>query len=68
VQGVWELAVGTAIAAAATPKTEHGGVLTVTCQTAAWAHELDLMSEELIQRLNRLLDGEILTGLRCRTV
>lgn len=68
VQVVWEQAVGEAIAAAATPKTEHNGVLTVTCQTAAWAHELDLMSDDLVQCLNLSLGVSILTELRCRLV
>jgi predicted nucleic acid-binding Zn ribbon protein len=67
VHKIWELAVGPAIAAAAQPSAEHDGVLTVTCAAAVWAQELDLMSVDLIPRLNTALDGEVVHELRCRT-
>jgi predicted nucleic acid-binding Zn ribbon protein len=67
VQGVWEEAAGTAIAAAARPSAERGGVLTVTCAAAVWAQELDLMAGELIARLNGALGDDTITELRCRT-
>jgi predicted nucleic acid-binding Zn ribbon protein len=67
VQECWERAVGEAIAAAARPTGEREGVLTVTCEAAVWAQELDLMAGELIPRLNAALGGPELTRLRCRT-
>jgi predicted nucleic acid-binding Zn ribbon protein len=67
VQKVWELAVGPAIAAAANPTAEHTGTLTVTCTAAVWAQELDLMSEDLIPRLNAALGEDAIRELRCRT-
>jgi predicted nucleic acid-binding Zn ribbon protein len=66
-QEVWERAVGPAIAAAAQPTAERDGVLTVTCEAAVWAQELDLMAGELIGRLNAALAGERIRELRCRT-
>jgi predicted nucleic acid-binding Zn ribbon protein len=66
VQEVWERAVGAAIAASARPAGERDGVLTVICEAAVWAQELDLMSDELIARLNDALDAETLRALRCR--
>jgi predicted nucleic acid-binding Zn ribbon protein len=66
-QEVWEGAVGPAIAAAARPTAERDGVLTVTCEAAVWAQELDLMAGELIARLNGALAGERIRELRCRT-
>ncbi|HWX73779.1 MAG TPA: DUF721 domain-containing protein [Solirubrobacteraceae bacterium] len=66
-QEAWERAVGPAIAAVALPTAERDGVLTVTCEAAVWAQELDLMAEELIARLNRALAGEPIRELRCRT-
>jgi len=66
-QEVWEDAVGPAIAAAARPTAERDGVLTVTCEAAVWAQELDLMAGELIARLNGALEGERIRELRCRT-
>ena len=67
VQGVWERAAGPQVAAAARPTAEHDGVLTVTCEAAVWAHELDLMAGELIPRLNAALGAESIRELRCRT-
>jgi predicted nucleic acid-binding Zn ribbon protein len=67
VQAVWELAAGPAIAAAARPTAERAGVLTVTCEAAVWAHELDLMACELIPQLNAALEEQAIRELRCRT-
>ncbi len=64
---VWELVVGPAIAAAASPTAEHTGTLTVTCTAAVWAQELDLMSGDLVQRLNAALGEDAIQELRCRT-
>ena len=67
VQEVWAQATGPAVAAAARPTAERGGVLTVTCEAAVWAQELDLMAAELLERLNAALGEEALRELRCRT-
>ena len=66
-QEAWAGAVGPAIAAAAQPTAERDGVLTVTCEAAVWAQELDLMAGELIARLNVAIAGERIRELRCRT-
>jgi predicted nucleic acid-binding Zn ribbon protein len=67
VQEVWERTVGPAIAASARPTAERDGVLSVTCEAAVWAQELDLMAGDLIPRLNAALAGEPIRELRCRT-
>lgn len=67
VQELWEQTVGAAVAEAGVPTAEHDGVLTITCADAVWAAELDLMSYELLARLNQALDGEPIRKLRCRT-
>ncbi len=67
VQGCWERAVGPAIASAARPTGERDGVLTITCEAAVWAQELDLMAVELVPRLNAALGEPAITELRCRT-
>ena len=67
VQEVWERTTGPAIATAARPTSEREGVLTVSCEAAVWAQELDLMAGELIPRLNAALGGEPIRELRCRT-
>ena len=65
VQRVWEEAVGAPVAAAATPTSERGGVLTVSCSASVWAQELDLMAPAILERLNdRLRRGKI-ARLRC---
>jgi predicted nucleic acid-binding Zn ribbon protein len=66
-QEIWERTTGPAIAAAARPTAERDGVLTVTCDAAVWAQELDLMAGELIPRLNAALGGDAIRALRCRT-
>jgi predicted nucleic acid-binding Zn ribbon protein len=67
IQEVWPSAAGPAIAAAARPTAEREGVLTLTCEAAVWAHELDMMAGELIERLNGALDEPAVVALRCRT-
>jgi predicted nucleic acid-binding Zn ribbon protein len=67
VQAVWEHAAGPAIASAARPTAERDGVLTIVCEAAVWAQELDLMSAQLIPRLNSSLGSEAIRELRCRT-
>jgi predicted nucleic acid-binding Zn ribbon protein len=59
--------VGDTIAHAARPTDERQGVLTVTCSSAVWAHELDLMAPQLIERLNEALGTPSIHALRCRT-
>jgi predicted nucleic acid-binding Zn ribbon protein len=66
VQACWEGVVGGAIAAAARPTAERDGVLTVQCEAAVWAQELDLMAPELLTRLNTALGEDRLHKLRCR--
>jgi predicted nucleic acid-binding Zn ribbon protein len=67
VQEIWVRAAGSAIAASARPTAEREGVLTVTCAAAVWAQELDLMSAQLIPRINDALGAEAVRELRCRT-
>jgi predicted nucleic acid-binding Zn ribbon protein len=67
VQTVWGRATGPRIAAAATPVAEREGVLTVVCESSVWAHELEMLSCELIDALNAELGSEALVKLRCRS-
>jgi predicted nucleic acid-binding Zn ribbon protein len=67
VQEAWERATGPAIAAAARPTAEREGVLTVSCEAAVWAQELDLMAGALLPRLNAELGEQAIRELRCRT-
>jgi predicted nucleic acid-binding Zn ribbon protein len=68
VQRVWEQAVGDVVAAQAEPTGERDGVLVVTCSSAVWAQELDLMAPDLVGRLNGLLAGAPVRALRCQAI
>jgi predicted nucleic acid-binding Zn ribbon protein len=65
IQRVWPQVVGPVIAAQADPSSERDGVLGVTCSSAVWAQELDLMGPELVGRLNAALGAESVSTLRC---
>jgi predicted nucleic acid-binding Zn ribbon protein len=67
VQRAWTDVAGDLIAAECEPTSERGGVVTVTCSSAVWAQELDLLSSELIERLNAVLEGQLVTALRCQS-
>src|SRR5262249_14673416 len=65
VQRVWATAVGEAIAGEAEPTAERDGVLTVTCSSAVWAQELDLMGPALVGRIHAALGAGSVRALRC---
>jgi len=65
VQRVWPDVVGDVVAAQADPTAERDGVLTVTCASAVWAQELDLMGPDLVARLNAELGASEVRSLRC---
>ena len=65
VQRVWAAVVGPAVAAEATPTGDRGGTLNVTCRSAVWAQELDLMGPDVVRRLNEALGREAVVALRC---
>lgn len=67
IQQVWTGALGAVIAEAGLPSAEREGVLTVTCTDAVWAAELDLMSSQVVTRLNEALGEDLVHKLRCRT-
>jgi predicted nucleic acid-binding Zn ribbon protein len=67
VQELWGSVAGELVASEARPTGERDGVLTVTCSAAVWAQELDLMSVELLARLNDALGAQRIRELRCRT-
>lgn len=66
-QQAWPAAAGPAIAAAAHPAAEREGVLTVSCEAAVWAQELELMEGALLERLNEALGEPAIRALHCRT-
>jgi predicted nucleic acid-binding Zn ribbon protein len=59
VQSAWPAVAGAALAASASPVSERGGTITVECESAVWAQELELLGPDLARRL-----GEAVTGGR----
>lgn len=58
VQSAWPEAVGERIAAAASPVSERDGTVTVACESATWAQELDLLGGQIAERLRSQLPSE----------
>jgi predicted nucleic acid-binding Zn ribbon protein len=56
VQASWRSVAGPALTASAMPVAEREGVVTVACDSAAWAQELELLAPDLVGRLNERLD------------
>jgi len=65
-QAAWAEAVGEQIAAVASPVSERGGEALIACRDSVWAQELDLMQEQLLQRLADRLGERAPRRLRFR--
>jgi predicted nucleic acid-binding Zn ribbon protein len=65
-QAAWGDAVGERIAAVASPVSERGGEVTVSCTDSVWAQELDLMQDQLLERLRERLGEQAPRRLRFR--
>jgi predicted nucleic acid-binding Zn ribbon protein len=66
VQAAWEEALGERLAAVATPVSERSGTLTVECADGVWAQELDLMQDQLLERLRGVLGEKAPQALKFR--
>jgi predicted nucleic acid-binding Zn ribbon protein len=58
VQAVWPQVAGSALSSHATPVSERDGVVTVACESAVWAQELELLGPDLLTRFGDALAGE----------
>ena len=58
VQAVWPEVAGPGMAASAAPVSEHDGVVTVACESAVWAQELELLGPDLLTRIGDALASE----------
>jgi predicted nucleic acid-binding Zn ribbon protein len=65
VQAVWKDAVGEANAAQGTPVRLAAGRLTVYCEHAGWAENLQLLGLEIARRINARLGDEAVREIRC---
>lgn len=66
VQAAWAETLGERLAAVATPVSERAGTLTVDCTDGVWAQELDLMQDQLLQRLQEVLGERAPQALKFR--
>ena len=57
-----------AFARAAEPVAERDGVITVACDSAVWAQELDLLSERVVEALNGAIGRPAVRRLRPRAL
>ncbi|MBN1528131.1 MAG: DUF721 domain-containing protein [Thermoleophilaceae bacterium] len=55
VQTLWPEVAGAALAAATAPVAEREGALTVACESSLWAHELELLQRDVLDRLGTAL-------------
>ena len=68
VQRAWAQAAGEAFARATEPVAERDGVVTVACESAVWAQELDLFSERVVEALNDAIGRPAVRRLRPRAL
>ena len=66
VQAVWAEAVGERVAAVTEPVSERAGTLVVACTDPVWAHELELLQEQFLERLRERLGERAPRSLRFR--
>jgi predicted nucleic acid-binding Zn ribbon protein len=64
VQSAWPVVAGDVLAAAASPVSERAGTVTVACESAVWAHELELLGADLVRRLDEAVSGGRVERLR----
>jgi predicted nucleic acid-binding Zn ribbon protein len=66
VQGCWADVAGELVATVAQPVSERDGVVTVACESAVWAQELELLAPDLLEKVNTALGDRPLKQLRFR--
>jgi predicted nucleic acid-binding Zn ribbon protein len=67
VQAAWPEVAGRTVAAVAAPVAEREGVVTVACESAVWAGELEFLGPDLLGPLNASVGAEeagLVTRLR----
>jgi predicted nucleic acid-binding Zn ribbon protein len=64
VQAAWGGLVGAGLVNVAAPVSERHGTVTVACESAVWAQELELLAPDLLERLEAVLGGRSVTKFR----
>ena len=58
VQAVWPDVAGPGLSGSAAPVSEREGVVTLACESAVWAQELELLGPDLLTRFGDALAAE----------
>jgi predicted nucleic acid-binding Zn ribbon protein len=64
VQSAWPAVAGAVLTASANPVSERAGTVTVACESAVWAQELELLGPDLTRRLDEAVSGGRVERLR----
>jgi predicted nucleic acid-binding Zn ribbon protein len=64
VQAAWKAVAGPRLADAAAPASERGGVVTVACESAVWAQELELLAPDLLAGMEASLGARSVKQFR----
>jgi predicted nucleic acid-binding Zn ribbon protein len=64
IQSAWPAVAGAALAASASPVSERAGTVTIACESAVWAQELELLGADLARRLDDAVSGGRVERLR----
>jgi predicted nucleic acid-binding Zn ribbon protein len=64
VQAAWDEAAGPVAAAQAEPVSERDGIITVSCRSAVWAQELEMLQDVLVAKLRAAVAPQSIAGLR----
>ncbi len=67
IQELWQSVVGSVLAERCRPLYEREGIVRIGCSSSVWAQELDLMSNEIVDGLNRRIDGGWVRAIKCET-
>ncbi len=62
----WADAVGEQAARATRVEKVHDGILFVRTKSSVWSHELNLLHEEILKRINRRLGGDVIKKIVLR--
>ena len=62
--GQWQVVVGEQIAAHAVPTALHGGVLSITAESTAWATQLRMVQAQLLAKIAAAVGDGVVTSLK----
>ena len=64
----WPRAVGEMAAAATKPESVRDGLLIVRTKNSVWSHELTFYKVKIIENLNRMLEGRVITDIKFKAM